>query len=44
MRKVYCKVPLPPAARGASFVEPVLRGLVIGVVVGVTLAIFILNY
>lgn len=45
MKKVYGKFEIPVApSRGVSFVEPILRGLTIGVVVGVTLAIFILNY
>ncbi len=44
MKKVYGRFPIPAApSRAASFVEPILRGLVIGVVVGVTLAVFILN-
>jgi hypothetical protein len=44
MKKVYGKFEIPVApSRGVSFVEPILRGLTIGVVVGVTLAIFILN-
>ena len=45
MKKVYGRFPIPAApSRGASFVEPILRGLVIGLVVGVTLAVFILNH